>query len=153
MNSSLTQGNAMKRLLESLAVVSFLTGCAGLTFGPESPNALTYYDSKPYLFISTTADCVSTATIISIPEARRGVTFNSGYGTADLSVTLSGGMITAVGQKTDSKIPETLSSVATLATALGGARVSKLEGACKPGAKLYNIDKGVVDTKPIIAIP
>jgi hypothetical protein len=143
----------MKRLVESFAAVSVLTACAGLTFGPESTSALTYYDPKPYLFISTSADCVSTATIISIPEAKRGVTFNSGYGTADLSVTLSGGMITAVGQKTDTKIPETLSSVATLATALGVARSTKLEGACSPGAKLYNIDKGVIDPKPIVSIP
>ncbi len=61
----------MKRLVESFAVVSLLTGCAGLTFGPESTNALTYYDPKPYLFISTTADCVSTATIISVPETKK----------------------------------------------------------------------------------
>ncbi len=144
----------MKRLVESFAVVSFLTGCAGVTFGPESTSALTYYDPKPYLFISTTTDCVSTATILSIPETKRGVTFNSGYGTADLSITLSGGMITAVGQKTDTKIPETLSSAATLATALGVARsaTTKPEG-CRAGAKLYSIDKGVVDPKPIIAIP
>jgi hypothetical protein len=145
----------MKRLVESFAVVSLLTGCAGLTFGPESTNALTYYDPKPYLFISTTADCVNTATIISVPETKKGVSFNSGYGTADLSITLSGGMITTVGQKTDSKIPETLSSVATLATAVGGLARSTApkEGACKPSGRLYNIDKGVVDPKPIVVIP
>jgi hypothetical protein len=145
----------MKRWVESFAAVSLLTGCAGLTFGPESTNALTYYDPKPYLFISTSADCVSTVTVISIPEARKGVSFNSGYGTAELSITLSGGMITAVGQKTDSKIPETLSSVATLATAVGGfARsTASKEGACKPGARLYNIDKGVVDPNPVVVIP
>jgi len=145
----------MKRLLESFAAVSVLTGCAGLTFGPESTTALTYYDPKPYLFISTNADCTSTATILSVPETRRGVSFNSGYGTADLSVTLTGGMITAVGQKTDSKIPETLSSVATLATAVGGLARSAVpkEGACTPGARLYNIDKGVVDPRPIVVAP
>ena len=145
----------MKRLVESFAAVSLLTGCAGLTFGPESMNALTYYDPKPYLFISTTADCVSTATIISVPETKKGVSFNSGYGTADLSITLSGGMIAAVGQKTDSKIPETWSSVATLATAVGGiARsVAPRAAACKPSARLYNINKGVVDPKPIVVIP
>ena len=145
----------MKRLMESFAAVSLLTGCAGLTFGPESTNALTYYDPRPYLFISTTADCVSTATIISVPETKKGVAFNSGYGTADLSITLSGGMITAVGQKTDTKIPETLSSVATLTTAVGGlARLTApKEGACKPSARLYTIDKGVVDPKPIVVIP
>lgn len=147
----------MKRLVESFAAVLFLTGCAGLSFGPESTTALTYYDPKPYLFISTTADCVSTATIISVPETKRGVSFNSGYGTADLSITLSGGMITTVGQKTDSKVPETLSSVATLATAVGGlarqAVPAGAGGACKAGARLYNIDKGVVDPKPIVEIP
>ena len=145
----------MKRLIEAFAAISFLTGCAGLTFGPESTNALTYYDPRPYLFISTAADCATTATIISVPETRKGVTFNSGYGTADLSITLSGGMITAVGQKTDSKIPETLSSVATLATAVGGLARSTAakEGACKPSARLYSIDKGIVDPKPIVVIP
>jgi hypothetical protein len=145
----------MKRLVESFAAVSFLTGCAGLTFGPESPNALTYYDPKPYLFISTNADCVSTATILSVPETRKGVSFNSGYGTADLSVTLSGGMITAVGQKTDSKIPETLGSVATLATAVGklATATAPKEGACKPGARLYSIDRGVIEPRPILVVP
>jgi len=118
-------------------------------------NALTYYDPKPYLFISTTADCVSTATIISVPETKKGVSFNSGYGTSDLSITLSGGMIASVGQKTDSKIPETLSSVATLATAVGGLARSAApqEAACKPSARLYNINNGVVDPKPIVVIP
>lgn len=145
----------MKRLIELLSAVSFLTGCAGLTFGPESTNALTFYDPKPYLFISTTTDCVSTATIISVPETKKGVTFNSGYGTADLSISLSGGMITSVGQKTDTKIPETLNSVATLATAVGGLTRSvttKLEGACSPSANLYKIDNGVIDPNPVISI-
>lgn len=145
----------MKRLVASLAAISLLTGCAGLSFGPESTNALTYYDPKPYLFISTGADCVSTATIIAVPETRKGVSFNSGYGSADLSITLSGGMITAVGQKTDSKIPETLSSVATLATAVGGIAKSAApkERTCATSARLYNIDKGVVNPQPIIVIP
>jgi len=64
-------------------------------------------------------------------------------------------MITAVGQKTDSKIPETLSSVATLATAVGGLARSAVpkEGTCTPGARLYNIDKGVVDPRPIVVAP
>ncbi len=144
----------MKRLVESFAVVLSLTGCAGLTFGPESTNSLTYYEPRPYLFISTNADCVSAATIISVPATKRGVSFNSGYGTADLSVTMSGGMITSVGQKTDSNIPETLRSVATLATAVGGLarQAAPKEGACKPGARLYKIDNGVVDPTPIVVI-
>lgn len=63
-------------------------------------------------------------------------------------------MITAVGQKTDSKIPETLSSIATLATAVGGARTAaSKEHACPSSARLYTIDKGVVNPQPIIVIP
>jgi hypothetical protein len=145
----------MKRLIELLAALSFLTGCAGLTFGPESTNALTFYDPKPYLFISTTTDCVSTATIISVPATKKGVTFNSGYGTADLSISLSGGMITSVGQKTDTKIPETVNSLATLATAVGGltrSTTAKEAGTCSSSANLYKIDNGVVDPNPIISI-
>jgi hypothetical protein len=144
----------MKRLAVSFAAVSFLTGCAGLTFGPESTTALTYYDPKPYLFISTNADCVSTATIISVPETKKGVSFHSGYGTADLSLTLSGGMINSIGQKTDSKIPETLSSVASLATAVGGLarQAPQKDGNCR-GARLYKIDNGIVDSKPVVEIP
>ena len=144
----------MNRLVQSFAAISFLTGCAGLSFGPESSNALTYYDPKPYLFISTAADCVSTATIISVPETKKGVTFNSGWGTADLSIALNGGMITTVGQKTDSKIPETLTSVGQLATAVGALAktTTTRDGACKPSARLYNIEKGIVDPKPIVVI-
>jgi hypothetical protein len=98
---------------------------------------------------------VSTVTAISIPETRKGVQYNSKYGTAELSITLRGGMTTAVGQRTDSKIPETLSSVATLATAVGGFARSTApkECACKPGPRLYNIDKGVVDPNPVVVIP
>ena len=146
----------MRALVESFVAVSLLTGCAGLTFGSASSDALTYYDPKPYLFIATTADCVSTATIISVPETKKGVKFNSGYGTADLSITLSGGMITTVGQKTDTKIPETLNSVATLATAIGGlaARSAAPQGtACTQSARLYKIHNGDVDAMPVIVIP
>ena len=76
----------MKRLFCSSAAVSLLTACAGITLGPAAPNALTYYDPKPYLFISMTKDCVSSATVISVPDAKRGLTLNSGYGSGDLTV-------------------------------------------------------------------
>ena len=64
-------------------------------------------------------------------------------------------MITAIGQKADSEIPEILSSVATLATSVGGLarQTAPREGACKPSARLYNVDKGVVDPKPVVVIP
>ncbi len=150
----------MNKLAKSfyILLVYLLSGCAHLDFGDDK--GLAYYDSKPYLFVSTTKDCVSTATIVGVPEVKREVKFKSGYGTADLSVALSNGMITSVGQKTDSKIPETITAIASLGTAakgiMGILEATEKEGTggtqliCEPTAKLYPIVDGKPDeTTPI----
>ena len=111
----------MNNLVKSICVflVSLLSGCAHLDFGDDK--GLAYYDAKPYLFVSTTTECLTTATMpISVPERKREVKFKSGYGSADLSVNLINGMITSVNQKTDTQIPATISSLAGLGTAAAG---------------------------------
>jgi hypothetical protein len=133
----------MQRIIVSvvgvfLAVI--LCGCAHLDF---SDGGLTYYDPKPYLFVSTTKDCISTATILMVPDQKKMVKFISGYGTADLSIGLNNGMITSAGQKTDTKIPETLTALTGMAA---GFKVSK--GECPPSAKLFPIVNGVPVDKP-----
>jgi hypothetical protein len=84
-----------------------------------------------------------------LPEQKKSVTFKTGYGTADLSVSLSNGMITSAGQKTDTKIPETISSIASLGTAIGGLMKIKPEPGkqviCTPSAMLFPIVSGVPD--------
>jgi len=126
-------------------VLFLLPGCAHIDFGDKG---LMYYEMKPYLFVSTTSECVSTATVVSLPAKTQYMKFVSGYGTADLSATLSNGMIVSVGQKTDTKIPETITAVAGLATAAAGVLKAtptpekKVE--CEPAARLYSI----VDGKP-----
>lgn len=82
--------------LSALIAVSLLPGCGHLDFGPDQ--GLTYYDPKPYLFVSTTKDCVTTATTVMLPSAKRDVKLVAGYGTTDLSVSLTNGMISSVGQ-------------------------------------------------------
>ena len=148
----------MKNLIRSCFVsvsVFLLSGCGHLDFGPDK--GLTYYDPKPYLFVTTTKDCVTTATLVAVPEAKREVKLISGYGSTDLSVNLNNGMITSVGQKTDTKIPETITAVAGLSTAVGGLMKAKAEPGkqviCTPAAVLYPVENGVPNIKAPISFP
>ena len=144
--------------LTALVPALALSGCAGLAFNdaPRS-GALIYYDSSPYLLVTFTKDCVSAASVISLPGTARSVSFQSGYGTADLSVTLTNGMIASVGQKTDTKVPETLTAIAGLATAAGKLGSAAAPGAgktveCVPVARLYPIINGAPDTAHPITV-
>jgi hypothetical protein len=116
---------------------------AGLDFGEAG---LSFYEPKPYLFVFVNKDCVSTATVISLPGDKKSVMFKSGYGSADLSIALSNGILTNAGQKTDTKIPETITSIASLGAAMAALSATK-KGAkqviCKPSAILYPIENGV----------
>jgi hypothetical protein len=128
-----------------------LCGCAHLDFTDftDGKEGLTYYDPKPYLFVSTTKDCVTTATVVVLPEKKKTVKLKTGYGSADLSVNLSNGMITSVNQKTDTKIPETLGAIVGLGTAVGGIVKIRTEPGkqviCTPSAMLFEIKDGVPD--------
>ncbi|UZR29049.1 hypothetical protein [Methylococcus mesophilus] len=144
----------MKRLTILVVIpTSLLAGCAGLDFGDDK--GLVYYDPRPYLFVATTKECVSTAIPVMLPGEQKSVRFKSGYGTADLSVTLSNGMITNVGQKTDTKIPETIQAVANLGAAAAGMKMVPEEAkpACEPSAVLYPVVNGVPDNSKPIRFP
>lgn len=142
------------RIAILLAASVSLGGCAGLQFNsrPE-PDALTYNEPVPYMLVTTTKDCVTTATVVSIPGRQRSVAFRSGYGSADLAVNLDHGIITSVNQKTDTKIPETITAVSGLATALGksvaAVNATKKEVICKPTAKLHAIKDGLISQSSI----
>jgi len=137
-----------------VATSGFLTGCAGLDFGKEG---LAYSNPKPYLFVTVDAECKSTATVMAMPADQKFVKFNSGLGTADMSLTFSNGMITSVGQKLDSKVPETVGAITNLGTAIaGGAKAASADKApaiCKPTASLIPINNGVPDMRSPIDIP
>jgi len=136
-----------------------LYGCAHLDFNEfnekENGNGgVTYYDPKPYLFVSTTKECVTTAPVVVLPEKKRTVKFKTGYGSAELSVNLSNGMITSVNQKADTKIPETLGAIVGLGTAVGGLVKIRAEGKpCIPSAELYPIENGVPNLQTPIQFP
>jgi hypothetical protein len=145
----------MSKAIKAVCLVVFLlvSGCAHIDFGGDG---MTYFDPKPYLFVSTTKECVTTATVVTIPEAKKVMKFVSGYGSAELSATLSNGMIASVGQKTDTKIPETISAIASLGTATAGFKAKAETGKqliCTPAAKLYPILSGVPDLDHPLSFP
>ncbi|MVV49018.1 hypothetical protein EJA72_12300 [Pseudomonas sp. PB120] len=144
----------MKIAFTALTVTAsiLISGCAGLDFGEQG---LSYYEPKPYLFVSIGKDCVSTATVVSLPGEKRALKFKSGYGSSDLSVTLANGILTNAGQKTDTKIPETITAVASLGTALASlsADKSSRQLVCVPTATLYPIMNGVPELSKPSAFP
>jgi hypothetical protein len=137
------------KLIKSFFVLSALlvSGCAGLDFGDD--RGLAYYDQKPYLFVTTTQDCVTTSTIVSIPAEKREVKFKTGYGSANLSISLNNGMITSAGQTTDTKIPETLNAVASLGTAATGLIKGRARAPSKPQCEAYAALYAIENGKPI----
>ncbi|MDR3640338.1 MAG: hypothetical protein P4L39_03350 [Humidesulfovibrio sp.] len=149
----------MKRFAVSCCVVAaiMLSGCARLDFGKDK--GLTYYEAKPYLLVSVSKGCVPTASVLMLPAEKKQVRFVSGLGGADLTVALNNGMITNVGQKTDTVAPAALTSLVGLATALPPLLKSAREGEEKPAAVacpqavLYPIEDGVPDWSKPNGIP
>ena len=135
-----------------LGASAVLGGCAGLDFGDQG---LSFYEPKPYLFVSVNKDCVSTATLISLPGDKKSVKFKSGYGSSDLSVALSNGILTNAGQKVDTKVPETITSIASLGTAMATLSIDKgvKQIICKPSAILYPVTNGVPDLNTPVVFP
>lgn len=132
----------------------FVIGCAHLDFGKDASGkerGLTFFEPVPYLFVSTTKECVTTATVTVIPGERRELKFEGGYGSHDLSASLVNGMLSSVGQKADSKIPETLSAVGSIAGAMNPMFNGKKSDGCQASATLYPVNaRGEPDiTKPI----
>lgn len=136
----------MRATLSAIAIVMLATmaGCAHVDFGD---GGLVYYDPKPYLLVSVKADCSVAASVLVVPERKRQMRFVGGYGSAELTAKLENGMIASVGQVTDTQVPETIGALADL-----GASVARIAAAvpaataCEPGASLYPIVDGRIDT-------
>lgn len=128
-----------------LAVAS--SGCASVDFN-AGPDGAVYYEPLLYLFYSVTDKCISSATVVSLPGNKRHLDFRSGYGSSSLSAEFSNGLLTKVGQTSDTKIPETLTSIAGLKTA--GMLLEGAQAACEAKAVLFPIENGVPNlSKPL----
>jgi hypothetical protein len=132
-----------------LSLAFTLAGCAHLEYKaykaeePEKPG-LTYFEPVPYLAVAKGVDCKVTVNVLVLPGEKRTLLFRSGYGSSDLSATLANGMLQSVGQKTDTKIPETVTALAGAAAAFRGpAPGGAKEPVCEGTVRLYPIVKGV----------
>lgn len=132
----------MKNAL-SFSLIIALSGCASVDFNSGEEGAV-YYEPLPYLFYSRSDKCISSATVVSVPGKKRHLDFKAGYGSSNLSAEFSNGLLSKVGQTSDSKSPETLTSIAGLATAVG---LAVDPGACQPKAVLFPIEDGVPNLK------
>jgi len=129
----------MKRIT-TLLLILITTGCANVDFNASEDGAV-YYEPLPYLFYSVTDKCVSSATVVSLPGKKRHLNFSAGYGSSALSAEFSNGLLAKVGQTSDSKIPETLTSLAGLKTA--GVLFDGASPVCAPKSVLFPIEDGV----------
>ena len=151
-----------KRLAGLLVMVCALalSGCARLEFyatpnlqGPET--GVKFYYSKPYLLVARTpvpekpATTTSPATpattqvqvsIQYLPDLENPVyaKMKPGYGSANLTLAFQNGVLTSVGQNTDTKIPETITALTGLAKALPGPLMKMISGP-QPDFTLYEI--------------
>lgn len=123
----------MKKAI-ALTLLVGITGCASIDFNAK--DGAVYYEPVPYLFYSQTDKCVRSVSAVSLPGEKRHLDFKTGYGSYSLSAKFSNGLLTEVGQTSDSKLPETLTSFAALGTA---GLLTDSVGLCSHKAILYPI--------------
>lgn len=144
--------------------IILLTGCAPaqLVFGtdPKIEDGLVFYDPAPHLLVTVAGDCTVTSQIVAIPGRMRSVRLKNGHGASELSLGFSNGLITSVGQKSDTKLPETIAAIGGLAGSVGGiikGQTAQVVGAiptstpsstaktCPPQAHLYPVQGDLVN--------
>lgn len=136
--SSLTL--ALRRLVPIACVA--LSGCAGVQFYADAEltkrTGIPIYGSKPYLLVVRTQaeDKPVEVSIQYLPDPSK-VIFaepKSGFGSANLTLSLTQGQMTAFGQQTDTKLPELLGALSGLITSRATAAKTLAEaGQIKAG--------------------
>lgn len=103
---------------------ALLSGCAGVDFYADpdlnKKTGIPIYGAKPYVLVSRTQnkDKPVEVAILYITDRSQVIYANprSGFGSADLKLTLDHGQLTQFGQITDTKIPELITAVSGLLT-------------------------------------
>jgi hypothetical protein len=131
-------------LLSLFCIVLFVTGCATINVFDEKGEdiGIEFYPAKPYLLIESTKEGLQ-AKVITLPDVTRPhrIEHQGGIGAVEFSVQLSGGMLTSVNQKTDSKVPETITAFSSLVSSIGTLGVA---GAA-PGTSITILRKPIQD--------
>lgn len=128
------------RLRFGLLVISASIGtaaCAGVRVYSDAAlkneTGIKTFGPKPFLLVTRTGakDKPVELSVIYLPDTSDVlyVRQKGGWGSNELSVKLSNGILTEFGTKSDSKIPETLTSLGSILTAAAGAYKTVQEGA------------------------
>jgi hypothetical protein len=122
----------MKHMVKTLILITCITlfsSCAGVQFYKDADlkneTGIKVFSPKPYLLVSRTnaKDKPVEISINYLPDlsAPQYVKMNSGLGSSNITFSLKDGMLVTYGLTTDSKIPETISSIAGLLTGASGS--------------------------------
>ena len=144
----------------TLAAGAALSGCAGFEFysdaalgGPEK--GLKLYTPKPYLLVARQGGDAKPVdiSIVYLPDLANPyyAKARSGWGSSNLTMKLTDGMMTEFGQQVDSNGAATLTSVGSLLTAAGALRTKEVARDPKKPLEftLYEIDNASGTTKLI----
>lgn len=132
----------MKQAIITLIVLLGIFSCASVEFrrvkDDKNDEGLRFYRPWPYLWIGVNEKNQCVPVIIYLPDKDENYTMipHPGLGTASFKPTLQNGWnLTAFDSTIDSKVPETLTSIAGLVGAVGGVMLGKLPTAVsKPPA-------------------
>jgi hypothetical protein len=130
------------RLAQAATAVAFgmvvleIAGCAGVRVYSDArmsrETGVKVFAPKPYLLVARTGskDKPIELSIIYLPDTNDAyyIRQKGGWGSSDLSVKTSNGILTEFGTKSDSKIPESLTAMGSLLTAAAGAYKTIQEG-------------------------
>ncbi len=140
---------------------NILPSCAGIKLykdeNMKTETGLKFYYPKAYVLIENypSKDVNQKSSIIYLPDLKNPIyaKTRSGIGSADLKVDYENGYLKSFGLITDSKIPESISSIAGLATAIAALKESpaapdpnenqlqgKPDNGQQPGWELYEFD-------------
>jgi hypothetical protein len=108
------------------ASLALLLGCASVSIKPvgtDYTEGLRFYRPSPYLLVTTNKDGAKSTSVVWLPDRSQEyyVKQNKGWGVSNLSVKLeSGWNLIELGHVADSKGPETLNALGSLAANVGG---------------------------------
>jgi hypothetical protein len=138
------------RLPAVLCIVALLSACAHVEYSDTKPtdgNGVEFRTPVPYILIAQAADCAVTVTPTAMPGASRWASFHPGLGSAEMNMTLDRGMLTVIGQKGDSQIPQTITAISGAVANLAPLIALFREGGsqaparvCPEYVRLYPID-------------
>lgn len=149
----LDRGDGMRLRRLILLSIFYVAGCAKIEFNDGwVAGGAHFYDPAPYVLVTVSKDCTTNAVALVLPGRARTMSFLTGYGSTELSASFQNGMLTSVGQKTDTKIPETITALTGLASAIPGL-IREAPVTCSPKAILFEIRDGTIDPNKPIQLP